>query len=265
MEPLHQSTVTTSVDHQSGQLLIQVRPSTVLAVSAPVVRQRSLDEPEGFFTDAMAACSAHVPQLAGFADEFRVELRKLQHPPSSHSPSMSEAEQMLRIFDYTASRLLYDKFDGNNPGHVLIAAQCFSGIWGGVAAQCFAAVLVRRCEVAAAAAQRQLNPLEVAIAVLSSTAKCFGCSMRIAPLIPRWPDGNGNPPDPVVLLADALVARFPTELPFAHRDDLISALRAWHVPQSVRDSLPDWKRTWIPQRQYDRARSMMQLQMNVRV
>lgn len=260
--PPHQSAVSAAADPQAGQLLLKVLPSTVLAVSAPIVRVKTLDEPAGFFADALAACSAHVPKLAGFADEFRGELRKLQHPPSARNPTMSEAEQMLRIFDVTTSRLLYDKFDGDNPGHVLIATQCFSGIWAGVAAQCFASVLVRRCEAAAAAAQRGLNPLEVAIAVLSSTAKCFGCSMRVAPLVPRFPDGTGNPPDPVVILADALVARFPSELPIAHRDDLIGALRAWHVPQSVVDSQPDWKRMWIPQRQYDRARAMMQMQLN---
>jgi hypothetical protein len=251
-------------DAPSASLKIYGRLAEI-NVSAPIARVASLDEPAGFHSDAISACAAHVPRLEGFAEDFRAELRGLDGRQRHGRPEFAAAPEMLRIYDFTVEHLLFGKFDGSNPGSVFVAAQCFGGLWAGVAAQAFAIVLVRRCTAAVAGSeahrQRGMQPLDLAIAVLSSMAKCFGCSMRIAPIVPRWPDDAGSPPDPVVLLADALVARFRAELPFADRADLIEGLRAWHVPRSIHDAMPDWKRVWHPQRQYDRARSMMRMQL----
>lgn len=254
-------TVTVTVDSATAQINIHVYPSSSVSFSAPIVRITTLDEPAGFYTDALAACSAHVPRILGFGSDFRTRLLQLQHAPNPCCPTIGEAERMLNIYDYTVTRLLGDKFDGENPGHVLVALQCFSGVWSGVAAQCFALVLIAKCKAAAATRAGQAVS-ELVVALLLSIAKSFGSSIRIAPLVPRWPDGFGMPPDPVVLLVDALAARYPSELPFVCRNNLIDAFRAWHVPRCVRDTVKDWKKIWTPQRQYDRARAMMQMQIN---
>lgn len=233
----------------------------VVRISAPIAAKTAIDlDAAAFYTDALAACSENVPRLAGFDADFCAELDNLRKTAAS-----SDAAEMLRIYKYTSSRLLYGSFDGDNPGHVLIATQCFSSIWAGVAAQCFAAVLLRRCVAATASAAgtaQAMQPLDLVIAVLASTAKSFGSSMRISPLVPRWPDCCGTPPDPVVILADAIIARHSDKFPFADRADLLDALRTWHVPRCARDTLPDWRRTWVAQRQYDRAHAMMQMQLN---
>ena len=249
----------TSVPTGGGFLKIAT-PCAEISISAPVAANVALDTVEGFFADALTACSANVPRLDGFGAEFRAEIHALYQPTATRS-AVADAPQMLKIYDFTVARLLFDKFDGANPGHVFVALQCFGGLWAGVSSQTFAAVLVRRCN-AVAHAKPGLNALDLAVAVLASIAKCFGSSMRTAAIVPRWPDGAGTPPDPVVLLADALLARFPAELPFADRSDLVLALRTWHVPRAARDAMPDWKLVWSPHRLYDRTRAMMQLQLS---
>ena len=214
-----------------------------LRIHLPIVRRRELDGPEGFRSDVMLACNEFVPMIVGIGARFREKFAEFKHV---------DTPWMLRVFDFTCERLLYGMFNTDNPGHVFVAIQCFGSWWAGVATQVFASTLLTEC-VRLKPAASAAGELDMVIAVAACITKCFGCSAR-TPLIPHVP--SGSPPDPVVLLADAVLAKF-SECG-VDRAELIQALYDWHVPRYMR-GLHRFRQIWMHQNHVDRTKALMEV------
>lgn len=216
-------------------------------VHMPIIKKDILNKPEGFEPDVMAACVRYVPELSGITERFRREFSAFQH---------ADTARMLALIDYAASHMMYGLYKPDNPGHLFVLIQCLGGWWGGVAAQVYAKVLLEACDDLKGKSKNAASGMEfdLLIAVLGCVCKSFGCSARM-PLVPHYP--GGSPPDVVVLLADAILARHPSLR--GQRDEVITALRDWHIPRYMRESLSvDARRIWLPQNQIDRTTAFLE-------
>ena len=245
--------VSIDVRENTGVVAIRAGAAPDVEVFLPIVKNRALDEPEGFCPDALTACTRYVPAIKGFATALREKLAQVAH---------RDVAQAVAVLDFTRENLLYGLFDADNPGHAFVLIQCFGGLWGGIAAQLFAAVLLEECtkfkcamEARSGVRASPSKEVDMVMAILASICKAFGCSAR-TPIIPRYP--QGAPPDPVVLLADAIASRHPQLKKV--RDDLIRSLRDWHIPRYMRSYAEDAKlrQHWLPQNQVDRTRAFME-------
>jgi hypothetical protein len=215
-------------------------------VYLPIVKNKILDSPQGFEPDAMFACSKYVPEMPGISALFRQKLSAFAH---------CDTEIMLRMLDFVRDNLMYGFYNPNNPGHLFIVMQCFGGWWAGVASQIFASVLLEECTKYK---QRSGNTepgkeLDMMLGVISCICKSFGCSARM-PLMPHYP--SGSPPDPVVLLADTVIVKFPQFK--RQREDLIKGLRDWHIPKYMRTTIRDARNIWLSQNQIDRTKAFIE-------
>lgn len=212
------------------------------AVYLPILKKGILDTHEGLCPDALNACSKYVPEIKGISDKFTAQFVAI----TTHK----DAQSMLSVFEYTKDNLMYGLYNGNNPGHLYVAIQCFGGVWAGIASQTFATVLLSMCADMKRAANSSCSEIDMAIGVIGCICKSFGCSAR-TPLIPRFPEGS--PPDPNVLLSDAICAKHSALKP--HRDSLARSLRDWHIPKCLRG--PKSAQIWQPHCQIDRTRAFV--------
>jgi hypothetical protein len=242
--------LTVDVNSVAGYISIGTGIDQEVQVYIPILKLKILDEPEGYCPDALYACSKYVPEMKGVTDKFRDRLSQFHH---------RESDTALRVFDYARSNYLYGLYNPDNPGHLFVLIQCFGGWWAGIAAQMFAGVLMDWCVAYKTSMEENTGrisapgkELDLMIGLLACISKSFGISAR-TPLIPHYP--SGSPPDPVALMADAIVTRHPHLRRF--REDLMKALRDWHIPKYARTVTKDYKRIWLPHNHIERSRALM--------
>ena len=217
----------------------------------PILRNKALDEPEGFSADALIACSKIVPEISGITTKFRAAFAQYNH----HNVPV-----MLKVFDYTRENLLYDLYNEHNPGHLFVLMHCFGGWWAGVATHIFANVVLEECQAFRLRLEQQSNTvapasmdLDLMFGLLACICKAFGSSAR-TPLIPHYP--QGTPPDPIALFADSIASRYQHLKRPDIRAQLINALIDWHVPVYMRQ--PKQRIIWQPHNHIDRARAFLE-------
>jgi hypothetical protein len=218
----------------------------------PILKRTELDTVEGFQSDALYACNKYVPQLKGITDSFEERFSKFSH---------ADTINMLRIFNFVRSKLMYGIYDSNNPGHLLISLQCFGGWWAGVASQIFNEVLLEKCEIFCKEQKcdDQHKIYDMMMSILACICKAFGCSAR-TPLIPHMPQG-GTGPDPVAIFADSIINRYPAYGVRHRREELIKALKDWHIPKYVRRE-SNIRQIWLPYNHIDRTALLINYNIN---
>lgn len=235
-----------------GFMVLRAPGTQEVQIYLPILKNKILDEPEGYNPDVLYASLKYVPQIKGIFSRFRERLANFRH---------ADTERMVAVLDYTKNNLLYNLFDPDNPGHVFVAMQCFGGWWAGVATQGFALTLLDMCKEIKDAMEKATGvvqngkEVDMMMGVVACICKSFGCSAR-TPIIPHYP--GGSPPDIVVLLADTICSKHPHFKKPSVREDFIRALRDWHVPKYMR--LPSGKHRvqWQPQNHIDRTRAFME-------
>ena len=240
--------------NDAGYISIGTGVDQEVQVYIPILKLKILDEPEGYCADALYACSKYVPEMKGVTDRFRERLGQFHH---------RESDIALRVFDYARANFLYNLYNPENPGHLFVLIHCFGGWWAGIAAHIFAGILLDWCVAYKASMEQntgtvanQGKEFELMIGLLACISKSFGISAR-TPLIPHYP--SGSPPDPVSLMTDAITTRYPHLK--RYREDLLKALRDWHIPKYVKMTTPDYKRMWLPQNHIERSRALMDVHL----
>ncbi len=238
-----------------GFMILRSPGTREVQIYLPILKNRTLDGPEGYSPDVLYASLKHVPSIKDIFGRFRQCFSNFHHV---------DTDRMVAVLDYTRNNLLYNLFDPDNPGHVFVAMQCFGGWWAGVATQAFATTLLEMCNEIKDAMEKAAGimhsksgkEIDMMMGVVACICKSFGCSAR-TPIIPHCP--SGSPPDPVVLLADAICAKYPYFKKSNVRDNLLRALRDWHIPKYMR--LPNGKhrQQWLPQNHIDRTRAFMEM------
>jgi hypothetical protein len=195
--------------------LIIKKPYTndpIITLNLPAILS-DLDKPNIKFLDIMELCKQYVPQLIGITDKFMENLKLLR---------IEKKEEILFYIDICRSSLLYDKFDGDNPGHLFVLILILGGIYGGIAREIYIKTLI----------EKTMNDYDKAIKTLLIIIKCFGACGRF-PLVPHMP--YGVPPTPISALVDILIHKYPCIE--KNREALNSALFDWHVPKYIKEDL----------------------------
>lgn len=237
-------------------LLIIKRPfHEDIRIFLPILKVTELDTSETFYSDAFETCNRFVPKLPGISKDFVEEFAKFKHV---------DTKKMLTIFEFARDRLQYDKFNGDNPGHLFIAMQIFGGWWGGVAREIFVKCLRGRGQSIKEELDKKFNIVtpdskvdEIALGVLASICKCFGSAAR-TPLLPHIP--FGSPPNIVSTFTDYLVAIYP--ILFKYKDVIYKKMRDWHVPAYARDDKGVFRTSWESYNQVDRIQCMITHQIS---
>lgn len=219
----------------------------------PILKNKILDEPEGYSPDALYASAKYVPKMKDIFERFKQRFSLFQH---------GDTKRMVAVLEYVRQNLLYNLFDPDNPGHVFVLIQCFGGWWGGVAAQVFTGTLLEMCVEIKEAMEKATGvrtigrkEMDMMMGVMACICRAFGCSAR-TPIIPHYP--QGSPPDPVVLLADAICVKYHQFRKSDVRNDLIRSLRDWHIPKYMRVPGGKHRSAWLPQNHIDRTRAFME-------
>lgn len=216
-----------------------------IKINLPVLQLTQLDRPELFYADALDVCSRYVPKIPGITDAFVKQFSLFKH---------EKTLEMLEVFSFCRERLLYNRYETDNPGHLFVAMQIFGGWWGGVARESFLVALRNECcAIDAARAD------DTVLSILAYICKCFGAAAR-TPLMPHMPDGA--PPNPAAALTDYIVGVFP--MLTRHREDIYKKIRDWHVPQFARDQKGEYRTTWASCNQVDRIKCLMEHQMKLK-
>lgn len=236
-----------------GFMVLRAPGTQEVHIYLPILKNKILDEPEGYNPDVLYASLKYVPQIKGIFDRFRQSFSNFHH---------ADTIKMVAVLDYTKNNLLYNLFEPDNPGHVFVAMQCFGGLWAGVATQAFASTLLEMCKEIRDAMERTTGvqnksgkEIDMMLGVVACICKSFGCSAR-TPIIPHYP--GGSPPDPVVLLADTICVKYPQFKKSNLREDFIKVLRDWHVPKYMRLPGGKHRQQWLPQNHIDRTRAFME-------
>lgn len=205
-------------------------------IFVPVLKRNNvLNSREGFCADALDSCLKYVPQIPGMTTEFKSLLSNFDHRDSS---------DMLTIFQYTALTHMYHMYDENNPGHLMIALQCFGGWWAGLATQMFLSALLSRCKSLALMKNclREGVEIDMALNVVACICKAFGCAATL-PTIPVYPKTSKRV-HPTSVMADLIGRKNDYFKKAGIRELLIHSLNDWSVPNYMKDSLKSYRLIW---------------------
>lgn len=240
--------VTVDIDNDRGFMVIKTGIDPEVQLYLPVLKDKTLDGPEGFSSDVLYQASKIVPEITGITSKYREAFSEFTH---------KDVPRMLQVFDYVRSNLMYGLYNENNPGHLFVLIQCFGGWWAGVATQIFASVLLRECSLfRIARAGPESMDLDLMFGMLACICKAFGTSAR-TPLIPHYP--QGTPPDPIALFADTIASRYKHLKRPLLREELIKSLINWHIPRYMRHlSQEKDRQLWQPHNHIDRTRAFME-------
>lgn len=233
---------------------LTIRKPIDIKLFLPVLKIAELDTTDVFYPDVLDSCARYVPKLSGITDNFLNELSSFKH---------AQTKKMVQVFEFTRSKLMYGKYEADNPGHLYVALQVFGGWWAGVVRELFLKCVRNKCRELKTELDLKFKVNtpdckadELVLGILSFICKCFGCAAR-TPLLPHLP--FSGPPSPVSAFVDYLVGMHPTLS--LYRDELYYKIRDWHVPAYARDEKGEFRAIWESFNMVDRIKCIMEHQL----